>query len=177
MRITLATTLGLLLATPLLFQRAPAPGTHALPAASPSGGDVCAVGCAAAPASQLLLSEAEYLDLALRYADEPLEPGSSALEALLFHGADTLGWLDSLGSAGLDEEREAFLRRELERTHVRLSVRVVGSGGIVRVRLDDALAPLGVKQHMTATRVLDLRTPEISGTVRRVGLNHLWTRL
>ena len=49
--------------------------------------------------------------------------------------------------------------------------------GVERLRLGNRRVPLGVKKHLLPADPGDLPPPEISGTVRRVGLHHLWTRL
>ena len=70
-----------------------------------------------------------------------------------------------------------MLERELDRRHALLSVRLVDAAGKERLRLGPTRVPLGEKQHRLAEDTTDLQAPEVSGTVRRVGLHHLWTRL
>jgi len=101
---------------------------------------------------------------------------SEALEALLFHGASTLSLLDNLGG-DLDAEREAFLRTELAHTRAILDVRIVDEFGTERLHLGETSIPLGEKQHLHPHETTSLQPPEVSGTVHRVGLEHLWARL
>ena len=85
--------------------------------------------------------------------------------------------LARLGADGLDQQRLRFLRRELSRTQARLSVRIVDGEGVQRVRLGPVTMPLGIKQHLHADVCRRMQPPEISGTVYRVGQDHLWARL
>ena len=80
-------------------------------------------------------------------------------------------------SLALDPLRHMLLEEELSRRTARLEVRFVNDADVERLRLEPTLVPLGVKQHLHPQHTLDLQPPEISGTVRRVGLRHLWTRL
>jgi len=184
MRILLGTSAGLLLCTPLFFLGGrggggaiETPPHHSHDPGHDSGGtEVCATGCAALPALDRDLSADEFERLLAAYAVQPMSGESAALEALLFHGAAAGALLDTLGGE-LDAEREAFLRRELTRTHARLDVRITDETGVVRLHLGDTLIPLGEKQHLHPHDTNNLQTPEVSGTVHRVGLKHLWARL
>ena len=142
--------------------------------------EVCATGCAAVPAPDLALTRNEFAGLVEAFADEPLAAGSPALERLLFHGAAAREWIGFLGSdalAALDVERAAFLERELERNLALLSVRVTDTNGVVRFALERVPLPLAEKQHLHPNGAVALQLPEISGTVQRVGVQHLWARL
>ncbi len=138
--------------------------------------EVCATGCAAVPAPAAELDADEFRALVARLAREPLAAGSVALETLLFHGARTRELVAELGLAGLDAERAAWLERELARTRALLRVRLVNDAGHERAVLE-ARVPLDEKQHLFPELTHDLQPPEISGTVRRVGVDHLWARL
>lgn len=156
---------------------APVPGAPTPePAAEPGPGGECATGCAAAPADTEALAPAEFRRLLAAFAAEPMSEESPALETLLFHGAESARLLAEEGPGLLDSRRLAFLERELGRTHVRLAVRVVDERGVERMRLGPRRLPWGEKQHLHPDRTTDLQPPELSGTVRRVGLHHLWTR-
>ncbi len=145
--------------------------TAPLPAATPGG---CVTSCAVAPPSPLGRSEIEgHLQVV---AAAPVGEPSLALETLLFHADATRVHLERRGAGALDAEHAAFLRRELERTHVRVAMRVVDGEGRVRAHLDDTLVPLGVKQHLRLGGLDDVQPFETSGTVTRVGLGHLWAR-
>ena len=148
-------------------------GAHG--ASTTPGGDVCATGCAALPRSADELSEPELEQALSAFAEAPCGP-SGALETLLFYGAQTRRWLDD-GRRALPSGHEAHLRTELARTHATLDVRVVDELGVERLRLGERRVPLGVKQHLAVARTRDLQPPEVSGTVRRVGVDRLWARL
>ena len=141
----------------------------------------CATGCAIGSHAPPPLTESEFRDLLRRFASEKISASnggeSSALDTLLFHGERSRELLARLGADGLDQQRLRFLRRELSRTQARLSVRIVDGEGVQRVRLGPVTMPLGIKQHLHADVCRRMQPPEISGTVYRVGLDHLWARL
>ncbi len=154
-------------------------GTHpALPpgADDPTAPPSCATGCAAIATPEKTLSLEEYELLLQRFAAEPPSAESAALEALLFHGAEARRLLAQHGPGPLDRERAALLGRELARRRVLLSLRLVGEEGVVRASFGPRSVPLDDRRHLAMTEATDLSLPEISGSVRRVGLNHLWTR-
>ena len=64
--------------------------------------------------------------------DVELFPESAALESLLFFGSRSREFLSASGPGDLDSEREAFLLRELSRTHAWISLRVVDALAGVR---------------------------------------------
>ena len=138
--------------------------------------EVCATGCAAEPDPGKDV-EAKEIERWLRTF---AETGSEeALEHLLFYGNATRARLASDSGAPLllSAGRELELRRELSRTHVFLDVRMIDERGIERLRLGAARIPIGEKQHLHAAETDRLTPPEVSGTVQRVGREHLWARL
>lgn len=139
-------------------------------------GDVCATGCAAEPQGGDGLGITQLEGWLRRYAAAPVEHPGVALETLLFYASEVreLAALQGLGE--LDEEHKRFLLREISRSEAILEVRFVDALGRERLRLDPTEVPLGVKQHLFP-RTEDLQVPEVSGTIKRVGLGHLWARL
>lgn len=140
------------------------------------GEKVCASGCAASRHPTGTLSKAKYLWLLRRFAEQPMSEESSALESLLYFGRQSDGWIKLLGTNPLDDERTAMLRRELTRTHARISFRIVDEYGVVRTYMPPTRVPLD-RRHEFKMDVKDLPPLITSGTVKRVGLHHLWTRL
>jgi hypothetical protein len=134
-------------------------------------------GCAAAEVASSKPTEEQFESLLAQFATEPMSEQSHALEALLFHGLATQGYLDGQSAVGLDPQRLSFLRRELRRTHALVAVRVIDQAGVLRAGLEPTSIPFGVKQHLHARDTSELQPPEISLTVKRVGLHHLWTRV
>jgi len=110
-------------------------------------------------------------------ADPDGDEGRLALDTILFHGprARALAWQAGFGALAPDRAR--FLARELERDHARLALRLVDDAGAVRLHLPPTRVPLGEKQHIVVHDAGGLQPPEVSGTVKRVGLSHLWVRL
>jgi hypothetical protein len=137
----------------------------------------CGPGCASANDAPGQLSKDEIEGLLLRFGTEPMARGSVALETLLFSHRQVEPLLKARKALPLDAERETFLRTELAKSHAWLDMRVVDTHGVERVRLGALRVELGVKQHVAPRRLVGLQPLEVSGTVRRVGLDHLWTRL
>ena len=137
----------------------------------------CVAGCAIAQHPIEALSEAEYLHLIEKFGAGDGAQSTYALESLLFHAADTRGFIETVGTAFLDEAQTVFLLRELERTHVRLWLRVVDESGVVRAQVAGERFPIGERTHMNVEDTHALPAAEISGTVYRTGLDHLWVRM
>ena len=156
-------------ADPALEGSASSPAAHAKAAA-------CATGCAVGNHPITPLGELGYLGALERMATGSAAEKEAALETLLFHGLETRDLLADLGTGPLAPSDAALLRRELSRRHARLSVRVVDETGVVRAEIDHARFRVGIKEHVHATTER-LQPPEVSGTVHRTGLHHLWTRL
>ena len=149
-----------------------------LPGESPPAGADCAAGCGAGdhhPKPFLPLSE--HRELLARYALEPMSEESEALETLLYHHEPVRRYLAEGHRGSLDAQRLAFLERELARTHVRIELRLVDGDGAVRMRLGPVRVQLEEKQHLSATETDRLQPARFNGTVKRVGLHHLWTRM
>ena len=136
----------------------------------------CAAGCAALPAAGPELPTERFRQLLEEYGFQPRSAESPALEELLFHGPRTRALLDAHGSWPLGRAHLELLESELERTHAWLEVRLLDADGVERMRLDPAPFELGVRRHVHADQLARLQPVEVSGTVRRVGLHHLWTR-
>ena len=138
---------------------------------------MCATGCSAATIEVEGLSEQAFEELLEQYSEHAFDEPTRALETLLFYSTDVRELTERLGLGALDAEHAEFLEREIERGHAQLSVRMLGEEGEERLRLGPVRVPLNEKQHLLPERSLNLQVPEISGTVRRVGVTHLWTRL
>lgn len=140
------------------------------------GNTICASGCAASRHPTAQLDEASFHDLIFQYATEPMDETSVALETLLYFGPQTKSMLEKFGFGQLDRRRADFLWQQLKITHALISIRVVDDQGIVRSWLEPTRVPFDRRHefHMQANQV---QPNETSGTVKRVGLYHLWTRL
>ncbi|MBL4849713.1 MAG: hypothetical protein JKY65_29645 [Planctomycetes bacterium] len=110
------------------------------------------------------------------FRSQPLSGESAALESLLFYREATRRELASAGALALDRGRLALLKREVTRDAVYLEVRVRDASGRVRLRLPKTQIVLDRKQHLALENDLGQEV-EYSGTVKRVGLDHLWVRL
>ncbi|MCZ6596835.1 MAG: hypothetical protein O7B99_04280 [Planctomycetota bacterium] len=143
------------------------------------GGASCGAGCSADPADGPELVAGEFLELLAVYADEPAAADRLALETLLFHGARVKVLAAELGTPGLDAVHRAFLERELARRNARLLVRMVDEAphGTGERLLLDAVIPLDERRHLFPDRVVGVQPPEVTATIKRVGLRYLWARL
>ena len=145
--------------------------------AHPHGKSTCASGCASDQHPTPPLLKEEFHRLMGLYAHEPMSDQSEGLETLLYYGRQSLLYLDHLGKEPLDDKRAAFLRRELSRTHVYVELRVIDEFGQVRVWNKAARVPLDVRHGFEFTTNDYQRIEESTGTVKRVGLYHLWQRI
>jgi hypothetical protein len=142
----------------------------------PHGEQICASGCAVSRHPTGALTKRRFEQLLKDYSRSPLDETNSALEELLFYGPQTGRMIEQFGCAGLGKEQASFLREQLEYTHAKISIRVVDQHGIIRTWLDQSLVPFD-RRHVFEMETRDLQPLVTSGTVKRVGLNHLWTRL
>ena len=145
-------------------------------AAHPHGNQVCASGCAANAAATKPLTKTEFQRLIAAYAVEPMTDESEALAHLLYYGRQTRVFLKKEGHAPLDDERAAFLDRELKRDHVLVSFRMVDENGKVWAYHPPRRVPLDIR-HEFYPDVYGIQPLLTSGTVKRTRLNHLWQRL
>ena len=143
----------------------------------PNLGEACEAGCSVGNHPIAPLTEAEYLELLGEFSASSGERRTEALETLLFHGRQVSDFSARLGTGPLGGKDAEFILRELSRTHARLWLRLVDDAGVVRARVDGARFPVGQKEHVHVSSTHDLQPPEISGTIHRTGLHHLWTRI
>lgn len=142
----------------------------------PHGNQVCASGCAVSNHPTAKLTPADFRRLMSEFAVEPLEPAGPALDALLYYGRQTRAFVEQFGTSPVSDARAAVLGRELARAHARISFRVVDERGIVRTHMPPTRVPLD-RRHVFEMEVNGLQPLETSGTVKRVGLDYLWTRI
>ena len=140
------------------------------------GDEVCASGCAASNHPTEELTEANFKKLLVELEYEPMDRTNNALEALLFYGPQTKAMLVEHGYGALDSKRAKFLWDELAVTHARISIRVVDQFGEVRTWIQPTRVPFD-RRHVFKMETEKLQPLVTSGTVKRVGLDHLWTRL
>ena len=142
----------------------------------PHGNQVCASGCALSRHPTDKLSLKRFHQLTRQFSTAPLQGTSPPLEELLFYGPQTRQLIESFGVAALDTNRAGFLCDELKRTHARISLRVIDSNGDIRTWLKPTRVPLD-RRHVFEMETKNLQPLVTSGTVKRVGLDHLWVRL
>ncbi len=118
----------------------------------------------------------EFIQLLADWSKETLSSPSLALETLLFHAEHSLAFLDRLAPDVLPPQRLEFLRSELLRNRAQIELRIVDEEGVLRGELSAEDLALGQPTHRHLTGTGDLGAIELSGQVRRVGLDHLWSR-
>jgi len=140
------------------------------------GDQVCASGCAASRHPTETLAKAEFARLMRRLEQAPLERNNLAFETLLFYGRQTSDMLLKHGAFGVTASTLSRLNQELQRTHAIVEIRVIDEHGEVRSTLQPTRVPLD-RRHVFEMETKNLQPLVTSGTVKRVGLDHLWTRL
>jgi hypothetical protein len=142
----------------------------------PHGEKICASGCAVSNHPTPELKPETFQDLLKEYATGPLDETNVALEALLYYGNQTTALIDAHGFAQLDARHQKFLLSELDKTHARVAIRIVDEYGNVRAWNEVAKVPFN-RRHVFHLEGSDLQPLVASGTVKRVGLYHIWARL
>ena len=148
------------------------------PAAVPHGHgeNQCASGCAASRHPTGQLTAAAFHRLLTAYQQTAPTGENEALEKLLFYGRQSqLHWQRAKHNA-IDPLWRTILDAELNKTHVRISLRILDEAGRVRSRINGIRVPLD-RRHVFEMENEGLQPLVTSGTVKRVGLDHLWTRL
>lgn len=141
------------------------------------GEEICASGCAASRHPTAELTEGHYRYLIADYGTAGMNEDNAALEELLYFGPQTEKLINRIGYLDLDRARATFLRDELKHTHARISIRLIDENGEVQSWIDPTSVPLDRRHVFKMEHQDDLQPLVTSGTVKRVGLNHLWTRL
>jgi hypothetical protein len=142
----------------------------------PHGTKACKSGCAISDHPTMDLTVDRFKRLLNDYSREAAGEASRSLETLLYYGRQTQRMLARHGAESLDREHMSRLRSELARTHARVAMRVVDETGRTRVWMPPTRVPLD-RRHEFHMETDDVPPPTSSGTVKRVGLDHLWTRL
>lgn len=122
-----------------------------------------------------ILSDAATDALLAKVAASPVGTDSLELDTLLFHDHETTHRLDEKAVA-LSPEWETFLRRELARRNVTVTIRVIDETGAQRASVEGNWE-IGVRAHHMVHDVKGVPPFEASGTLVRVGREHLWVRM
>ena len=142
----------------------------------PHGEKLCASGCAASRHPTEKLSVERFQELLNEFTIEPMDSTNNALEELLYYGRQAQQMLDQYGTGRLSNQQIEFLRQELAITHAKVQIRLVDQDGNVRSWLPETRVPFD-RRHVFEMQTNNLQDLVTSGTVKRVGLKHLWTRL
>lgn len=142
----------------------------------PHGAQVCKSGCALSNHPTDELSVVRFRRLLAQYSREAIKTPSQSLEVLLFYGRQTRQLLTEHGSPQLSAAHASFLSKEVRRSHVKVSLRLLDDHGEVIAKLPSTRVPLD-RRHEFVLESSKLPAVKASGTIKRVGLKHLWTRL
>ena len=140
------------------------------------GEQQCASGCAVSRHPTTELSTTKFKRLIEQLALGKLDNSNQALEELIYFGTQTRKQIESDGVGELAKERAAFLWDQLTITHAKVSIRVKDETGAVRTWIEPTLVPFD-RRHVFDMKTNNVQPLVTSGTIKRVGLNHLWTRL
>lgn len=140
------------------------------------GEQLCASGCAVSRHPTATLTRSKFERLLRAFAQGPMDGTHAALEELVYFGPQTRNLIESAGVGELNAKRAAFLWDQLTFTHARVSIRVKDEHGKVRTWIDPTRVPFD-RRHVFKMQTSNIQPLVTSGTVKRVGLNHLWARL
>ena len=140
------------------------------------GEELCASGCAASRHPTKELTESHFRELMKYLPIEPLNQTNNSLEELLYFGPQTKKMIEQHGFLGAPKEYAQFLWDQLQITHAKVSIRVIDEEGEIRTWIPATKVPFD-RRHVFKMETNNLQPLVTSGTVKRVGLNHLWTRL
>ncbi len=140
------------------------------------GEQLCASGCAASRHPTEELTSDYFSRLLTEYSIQPMTSESPALEELLYYGPQTRKLIELHGFSPLDSQRASFLWEELKTTHAKISIRVIDENNEIRTWLEPTLVPFD-RRHVFEMETKRLQPLVTSGTVKRVGLDHMWVRL
>ena len=142
----------------------------------PHGEQVCASGCALSRHPTRRLTRWRFEELMDRLSTARGEASYRVWDELVYYGAQSRQFLESYPLDRLRGESVSRLRRELARDHVRIQIRVVDQHGAVCSWLPETRIPLD-RRHVFDMETDGLQSLVTSGTVKRVGMDHLWVRL
>ncbi|MEC7696382.1 MAG: hypothetical protein VYA11_04725 [Planctomycetota bacterium] len=142
----------------------------------PHGETLCASGCAVSRHPSGRLTSTTFATLLNAYQQSPPTGENGALEEILFYSRQSREYWQRHRDACPDPLWQRVLDEELKKTHVLVSLRVLDESGVIRSKLTNVRVPLD-RRHVFQMQSDGLPPLTTSGTVKRVGLDHLWTRL
>ena len=142
----------------------------------PHGETLCASGCAVSRHPSGRLTPTTFTALLDTYQQSLPTEENAALEEILFYSRQSREYWQRHRDACPDPLWQRVLDDELKKTHVLVSLRVLDETGAIRSKLMNVRVPLD-RRHVFQMQNEGLQPLVTSGTVKRVGLNHLWTRL
>ncbi len=150
-----------------------------VPGAPSHDAETCLGGCAAVSADVGEATGTQIAGWLAALGATPPGAQSDAQDQLMYHWRQAAPYVERRGRETLAAGHFEYLSRELARHTVRVRARVLGvdgANGHVRIEFDHVLA-LGQRTHFWPSRTQGVQTPELSGTIQRVGARHCWVRL
>lgn len=142
----------------------------------PHGDQICASGCAASRHPTQSLTRDHFQRLLVECTYEPMDQTNNALEELMYFGSQTRKMIQAHGVGQLDSQRAEFLWEQLKFDKAKVSIRVLDESGNVRTWVEPTVVPFD-RRHVFEMQTNNVQPLVTSGTVKRVGLNHIWARL
>ena len=142
----------------------------------PHGETLCASGCAVSRHPSGRLTPTTFTTLLNVYQQSPPTGDNGALEEILFYSRQSRKYWQRHRDACPDPLWQRVLDDELKKTHVLVSLRILDESGMIRSKLTNVRVPLD-RRHVFQMQSNGLQPLTTSGTVKRVGLDHLWARL
>ena len=153
------------------------PFTHDSGAVAHAHGDtICASGCAVSRHPTTRLTADAFRKLVAKYQQSAPTGKNRALEEILFFGRQSRQHWHTLRLQPIAPLWQLVLDEELEKTHALVSLRVIDESGDIRSKISHVRVPLD-RRHIFKMQTKTHQSLITSGTVKRVGLDHLWTRL
>lgn len=140
------------------------------------GENLCASGCAASRHPTAPLTKDAFRQLLVAYQQSAPTANNVPLEKILFYGRQSRQHWNIQQTTSIDPLWRMVLDEELEKTHVFILLRILDESGDIRSTLTNVRVPLD-RRHVFTMQTNNLQPLVTSGTVKRVGLDHLWTRL
>ena len=140
------------------------------------GENLCASGCAASRHPTAPLTADAFRQLLVAYQQAAPTADNVPLEKILFYGRQSRQHWNIQQTTSIDPLWRMVLDEELGKTHVLVSLRILDESGDIRSAMTNIRVPLD-RRHVFTMQTNNLQPLVTSGTVKRVGLDHLWTRL
>jgi hypothetical protein len=139
------------------------------------GKSTCKSGCELSQHPTLDLTARKFEALMEDYGSPDRAIADAALDELIYYGPQARRLFAESGAA-IGTPRRKVLEEELAVTRALVSLRVVDERGRTPIRLEPVSVLLDARHAFNLTAEPGVLPPESSGTVKRVGRDHVWVR-